>query len=73
MTVTLPYRFDTAAITKTILRGVLGLLVIVVAGIIYSLWLARRAAAIQLSLVGAFMAWFGRVVVLRYQERRAAA
>jgi hypothetical protein len=64
MTVALPYEFDSTGVVKLILRGVLGLLVIlVVPGILYSLFISHSlAAGVQLLLIGAFMAWFGRVV-----------
>lgn len=64
MTVSLPYQFDTTGVVKLILRGVLGLLgIVVVPGILCSLLISHRpAAAIQLLLVGGFLAWFGRVV-----------
>ncbi len=65
MTVTLPYQFDTTGTIKWILGGVLGLIVLVVVpGILYSLFVSHRSAAvIQLLLIGAFMAWFARVVI----------
>jgi hypothetical protein len=63
MAVTLPYEFDTSGIVKVILRGVLGLLfVVVVPGIIYSLFISHRtAAAIQLLLIAAIIMYFGRL------------
>jgi hypothetical protein len=65
MAMRLPYQFDTTGSIKLILGGVLGLLVIVIVpGILYSLFISHRiAAVIQLLLIGAFLAWFGRVVV----------
>lgn len=67
MAVTLPYQFDTTGVVKQILRGVFGLLVVVVVpGILYSLLISHSvAAAIQLLLIGAFTAWFGSVVFRR--------
>jgi hypothetical protein len=64
MTITLPYQFDSTRVVKLILRGVLGLLgIVVVPGILYSLFISHSvAAAIQLLLVGAFITWFGAVV-----------
>jgi hypothetical protein len=64
MPIPLPYPFDSTGVVKLILRGVLGLLaIVVVPGILYSLLISHRvAAAIQLLLVGAFMAGFGAVV-----------
>ena len=63
MAVTLPYEFDSSGIVSTIMRGVLGLLAfVVVPGILYSLFVSHAtAAAVQLLLVGAVMAWFGRL------------
>jgi hypothetical protein len=65
MPVTLPYQFDTSGTIKLILGGVPGLLVLVVVpGILYSLFISHSiAAAVQLVLAGTFAAWFGRVVV----------
>ena len=63
MRLTLPYQFDTTGVVKVILRGVLGLLVIVIVpGILYSLFVTQSAAAaIALSVVGAGVAFLGRV------------
>jgi hypothetical protein len=63
MAVTLPYEFDTSGVVKVILRGVLGLLfVVVVPGIIYSLFVSHRAAAaVQLLLVAAVITYFARL------------
>jgi hypothetical protein len=63
MAVTLPYEFDTSGTPKLILRGVLGLLVVVVLpGILYSLFVSHQtAAAVQLLLVAAALLYFGRV------------
>jgi hypothetical protein len=65
MPVTLPYEFDTTGSIKLILGGVLGLVIIVVVpGILYSLFISHRiAAVIQLLLIGTFLGWFGWVVV----------
>jgi len=64
MAVTLPYRFDTSPVVKVILRGALGLLLLVVVpGILYSLILSHnRAAALQLTLVGAVAIYFARLI-----------
>ncbi len=60
MAVTLPYEFDTSGVVKLILRGVLGLLLVVFVGILYSLLVSHSiAAAIQLLLVGAVATYFG--------------
>jgi hypothetical protein len=63
MAVTLPYEFDTSDIVKVILRAVLGLLlVVVVPGVVYSLFVSHRTvAAIQLLLVAAIIMYFGRL------------
>jgi len=65
MTITLPYQFDTTGTIKWILGIVLGLLVLVVVpGILYSLFISHRmAAVIQLLLFGLLLAWFARVVI----------
>ena len=62
MAVTLPYEFDTSAVVKLILRGVLALLVIMLVGILYSLLISHSiAAALQLLLVSAIITYFGRL------------
>ena len=60
---TLPYEFDSSGVVSTILRGVLGLLaLVVVPGILYSIFISHStAAAVQLLLVAALIAWFGRL------------
>lgn len=59
---TLPYEFDTTGVVKVILRGVLGFLAVVIAGILYSLFVSHStAAALQLLLIGAVGAVLGRV------------
>ncbi|MFL5494617.1 MAG: hypothetical protein ACJ8DC_09580 [Gemmatimonadales bacterium] len=57
----LPYEFDTSGVVKVILRGVLGLLLLVVVpGILYSLIFSHsRVAAVQLLLIGAVTTYFG--------------
>ena len=58
--ITLPYQFDTSGVVKLILRGVLGLLLVVLVGILYSLLVSQSiAAAIQLLLVTAVATYFG--------------
>jgi hypothetical protein len=60
MAITLPYEFDTSGVVKLIMRGVLGLLLVVLAGILYSLLISQSiAAAIQLLLVAAVATYFG--------------
>ena len=60
MAIAFPYEFDTSGVVKVILRGVLGLLVVVLAGILYSLLISRSiAAAVQLLLVAAVAMYIG--------------
>lgn len=63
MPVELPYRFDTSPIVKLILRGVVALLlVVIVPGIMYSLFVSHdHVAAVQLILVGLIATYFGRI------------
>jgi hypothetical protein len=62
MAITLPYEFDTSGVVKLIMRGVLGLLLVVLVGILYSLLVSRSiAAAIQLLLIAAIATYFGRL------------
>jgi hypothetical protein len=62
MAITLPYAFDTSGVVKLILRGVLGLLLVVLLGILYSLLVSHSiAAAVQLLLVAALIVFFGRL------------
>jgi hypothetical protein len=65
MPVTLPYRFDTSPVVKLILRGVLGLLIVVIApGILYSLLVSHdRAAALHLLVTGVIVLYFGRIFI----------
>jgi hypothetical protein len=56
----LPYRFDTSSVVIQILRGVTGLLLIIALGTGYSLFISRdRVAALQLTLSGLILAYFG--------------
>jgi len=60
MAITLPYEFDTSGVVKLILRGVLGLLLVVLLGILYSLLVSHSIfAAMQLLLVAAVAKYFG--------------
>jgi hypothetical protein len=60
MAITLPYQFDTSGVVKLILRGVLGLLLVVLLGILYSLLVSHSiAATIQLLLIAALVTYFG--------------
>ncbi|HEY3012992.1 MAG TPA: hypothetical protein VGJ36_09610 [Gemmatimonadales bacterium] len=62
MSITLPYEFDTSSVVKLILRGVLILLVVVLAGILYSLLISHSiAATLLLLLVAALVLYFGRL------------
>ena len=62
MAIVLPYEFDTSGGVKLILRGVLGVLLVVLLGILYSLLVSRSiAAAIQLLLCAALASYFGRL------------
>jgi hypothetical protein len=65
MPITLPYRFDTSPVIKLILRGVLGLLMLVIVpGIVYSLLVSHdRAAALSLLVTGAIVLYFGRIFI----------
>jgi hypothetical protein len=58
--IALPYEFDTSGVVKLILRGALGLLVVVLLGIFYSLLISHStAAAIQLLLILAIATYLG--------------
>ena len=62
MAITLPYEFDTSAVVKQIMGGVLGLLLVVLAGVFYSLLVSHSiAATVQLLLIAAIATYFGRV------------
>jgi len=59
--VTLPFRFETGRVVQQILSGVLALIAIAAAGALYSLLVSRSlATALQLALIGAIAAYFGR-------------
>jgi hypothetical protein len=58
----LPFEFDTSDIVVTVVRGVLGLLCVVVLGVLYSLFVSRHGvAAVGLLLVGVLTVYFGRL------------
>jgi hypothetical protein len=60
--ITLPYEFDTSRVVKQIMAGVLGLLLVVLIGILYSLLISHSiTATIQLLLIAAIAAYFGRL------------
>jgi hypothetical protein len=61
MMVTLPYRFDTSGVVKTILSGMLGLLLVVLLGILYSLLVTHdRVAALALLIAATMLTYFAR-------------
>jgi hypothetical protein len=62
MAITLPYEFDTSGVVKQIMGGVLGLLLVVLAGVFYSLLVSHSiAATLQLLLIAAIATYFGRI------------
>jgi hypothetical protein len=62
MAITLPYQFDTSGVVKQIMGGVLGLLLVLLLGVFYSLLVSHSTAAtIQLLLIAAIAAYFGRI------------
>jgi hypothetical protein len=62
MPVSIPYHFDTTSVVKLIMRGVLGLLLIVVCAVLYSLLVRRDAlGAMLLGVVGLLTVFFGRI------------
>jgi hypothetical protein len=62
MAIILPYQFDTSGVVKVILRGALGLLLVVLLGILYSLFISHSTpAAIQLLLTAGVATYFGRL------------
>jgi hypothetical protein len=65
MSLNLPYRFDTSPVVKLILRGVLGLFIIVIVpGIGYSLLVSHdRAAVAHLLITGAIVMYIGRIFI----------
>jgi hypothetical protein len=62
MAVSLPYHFDTSVVVRLILRGVLLLLLVLVAGVVYSIVISRdQLAATALLLSGLILLYFGRL------------
>jgi hypothetical protein len=62
MAIALPYEFDTSRVVKQIMGGVLGFLLALLVGILYSLLVSHSlAAAIQLLLIAAIATYFGRL------------
>lgn len=60
----LPYRFDTSAVVKLILRGAGLLLLVIMAGILYSLFISGdRAASLQLLISGLIAGYFTRLML----------
>src|SRR5947209_5655551 len=59
--VALPYNFDTSNVWQGILKKGSWVVVVIAAGIVYSLVLRHFAAVVQLSLCGAVLLWFGRI------------
>jgi hypothetical protein len=59
---TLPYQFNTSPVVRTIGRGVVGLLLIVLAGLFYSVLISHDTSAVfGLLLVAAIAGYFGRL------------
>ncbi len=60
MAITLPYEFDTSGVVRQIMGGVLGLLLVILVGVFYSLLVSHSvAAAVQLLLIAAIATYFG--------------
>jgi hypothetical protein len=60
----LPYHFDTSAVVKLILRGAALVLLVIVIGIIYSLFVSGdRVACLQLLITGLIAAYFARLLL----------
>jgi hypothetical protein len=58
----LPYHFDTSGVVKLIMRGLLGLLAVMLVGILYSLLVSHdRTAVLGLLLCAAILGYFGRL------------
>ena len=69
--VALPYRFDTVPVIQLILRGMLGLMLVVVAGLLYSLLLSHdKVAALNLFLVSLLLLYFGRLFLRNLKTSR---
>jgi hypothetical protein len=74
MTVTLPYGFNTSRIVEGVLKSAVALVVVVVVpGVLYSLFVSHStAAAIQLLLIGALVIYFGTLVFRNLPGSRGA-
>jgi hypothetical protein len=60
--ITLPYDFDTSGVVRLTMRGMFGLLAVLLVGIIYSLLVSQdRTAALALLISAAILAYFGRL------------
>ncbi|MCA1652406.1 MAG: hypothetical protein LC753_19800, partial [Acidobacteria bacterium] len=71
VSVTLPLEFDTSDVATPVLKGVLALLLVVLAGVAYSLvWSRTPAAALRLLVVAAMIAYFGRLFLKHWTVSR---
>jgi hypothetical protein len=62
VSVALPFRFDTSPVVVSIMRGVLGLLLIVAIGAAYAVAVSRRPEVILgLIIIGLIVIYFGRL------------
>jgi hypothetical protein len=62
--VVLPYRFDTSAVVTLILRGAGLLLLVILTGIFYSLFISEdRGASLQLLISGLITGYFARLLL----------
>jgi hypothetical protein len=69
--VTLPFEFDTSDVAAIVLKGALALLLVVVAGVAYSLvWSRRPAAGLGLLVVAAMIVYFGRLFLKNWTVSR---
>lgn len=72
MPVALTYRFDTSSVVKLILRGVIGLLaVVIVPAMVYTIFISHdEVAAVQLLLIGLTVIYFGRLFLRNLEASR---
>lgn len=66
-TITLPYRFDTSSVWHTILKGALGLNVLLILCVAFSAFTRPWPMTLGLAFIELLMVWFTRVL-LRFQE-----
>jgi hypothetical protein len=67
----LPFRFDTAGVVTTIVRGVAGLVAILAGGGVYTIVVRRQAAsAAALLAIGGGLVWIGRAVLANIEGTR---